>query len=190
MKTIILGITGKARCGKDTFANRLVEEHGFVKVSFAEPLKRMLLNALLKNPPPFDCILDETEWRGQLWDRRTQFTRWLLQFVGTEIVRENFDPNFWIHEAFAVLERTTGNRFVFPDVRFANEVEAIRKRNGRIVRLHRLSETADENRIEYGKTHASETELDLIPGIDHLRIKDGVQNVHDMADMYAAVLGL
>lgn len=36
----IIGITGQAGAGKDTAADRLVSDHGFVKVSLADPLKR------------------------------------------------------------------------------------------------------------------------------------------------------
>lgn len=37
----IIGITGYAGSGKDTVANILCKEHGFVKVAFADPLKRI-----------------------------------------------------------------------------------------------------------------------------------------------------
>ena len=36
----IIGISGKAGSGKDTVAEYLVEKHGYMKISFADPLKR------------------------------------------------------------------------------------------------------------------------------------------------------
>lgn len=36
----ILGITGQTRSGKDTVADHLVEKHGYVKISLADPIKR------------------------------------------------------------------------------------------------------------------------------------------------------
>lgn len=37
----IVGITGQAGSGKDTVADRFVEEHGYVKIALADPLKRL-----------------------------------------------------------------------------------------------------------------------------------------------------
>ncbi len=37
----VIGITGNAGAGKDSAADRLVAQHGFIKVSLADPLKRI-----------------------------------------------------------------------------------------------------------------------------------------------------
>ena len=37
MPAPLIGLTGYARSGKDTFAARLVERHGFTRASFADP---------------------------------------------------------------------------------------------------------------------------------------------------------
>ena len=40
---LVIGIAGPARCGKDTAADFIIEEHPqYVKASFADPLKDML----------------------------------------------------------------------------------------------------------------------------------------------------
>jgi hypothetical protein len=39
---ILICLTGAARSGKDSVADRLVERHGFAKISFAAPLKQAL----------------------------------------------------------------------------------------------------------------------------------------------------
>jgi len=39
--TVIIGMTGLAGSGKDTFAKQLIDEFGFVKRSFAAPLKKL-----------------------------------------------------------------------------------------------------------------------------------------------------
>ena len=39
---MIIGLSGYAQVGKDTVANYLVENYGFVKVSFADPIREAL----------------------------------------------------------------------------------------------------------------------------------------------------
>lgn len=38
---MIIGIAGRAGSGKDTVADLLVRDHRFVKIAFADPLKRI-----------------------------------------------------------------------------------------------------------------------------------------------------
>ena len=45
MATAILGLVGRKQSGKDTFAQRLVEEHGYTRLAFADPLKAVALAA-------------------------------------------------------------------------------------------------------------------------------------------------
>jgi len=40
----LIGLSGPKRSGKDTIAQMLVEERGFVKYSLATPIKQMLLD--------------------------------------------------------------------------------------------------------------------------------------------------
>ncbi len=39
MASHLIGISGRKRSGKDTLASRLISEHGFTRVAFADPLK-------------------------------------------------------------------------------------------------------------------------------------------------------
>lgn len=63
----IIGVTGQAGAGKDEVAGRLVQKHGFVQLSLADPMKRFGLNVF-----GFDVI--------QLW--------------GPSSARNHFDPGF------------------------------------------------------------------------------------------------
>ena len=38
---MIIALTGKKGCGKDTIANYLVEKYGFINYGFADPIKEV-----------------------------------------------------------------------------------------------------------------------------------------------------
>ena len=41
---MIIGISGSANCGKDTVANYIVKNYSFVKIAFADKIKRILMD--------------------------------------------------------------------------------------------------------------------------------------------------
>lgn len=160
----IIGVSGKKRSGKDTLAATLVENFGFARYAFADPLKELALdvNPLVYRgvvrPSGYDEI--QTAQADRLapvierigWERAKERpeVRRILQALGVG-VRE-LDEDFWV--------RTTMTRalaedqpVVITDVRFPNEVEAIRDAGGHIVRVTRPGMTHDD-------THISETALD------------------------------
>jgi hypothetical protein len=47
---VIIGISGQAGSGKDTVADYLVKEHGFVSIALADPMKRMLMEVFGFSP--------------------------------------------------------------------------------------------------------------------------------------------
>jgi hypothetical protein len=62
--------------------------------------------------------------------------REVLQFVGTEIFRKMYE-NVWV-DAFLRRVRKSGVNYAFvSDVRFSNEVEAIKATGGKVIRLTR-----------------------------------------------------
>lgn len=69
----LIGLSGAKRSGKDTLAQMLVNERGYVKYSFAEPIKRMLLDLdpFLDGPISLAQLLDkfDGDWDKALNDR-------------------------------------------------------------------------------------------------------------------------
>ena len=136
---MIIGLTGLAGCGKSTLANYLVEKHGFERLSFAGPLKKMIrtLNPILGitdneggeeygEVRAGDLQSPELGW-SEADIKESEFGpeyRRLLQVLGTNCIR-SVDDYFWVNAAGKQLESYTGN-YVFDDVRFPNEAEAIR----------------------------------------------------------------
>lgn len=133
---IVVGLTGKAGSGKSVVANHLVAEHGFTKVSFAGPLKRMLrtLDPVVSCQRPdalgyergdrLSVLLTHlTEAEIKTSDYGPEYRR-LLQVLGTDCIRA-VDEGFWVRAALAQLTDPDG-RYVFDDVRFPNEAQALK----------------------------------------------------------------
>jgi hypothetical protein len=140
---MILGVTGLIGSGKDTVADYLCTFHGFKRVSFAASLKdavsavfgwdRELLEGSTKS---------SREWREQKdtwWSERLNMEitpRWVLQYWGTEVLRNNFHKDIWVASVENKLRQSKDN-IVITDCRFINEVNAIKNVGGTTMRVVR-----------------------------------------------------
>lgn len=176
----IIGVSGKGRSGKTTVADYLQKTYGYAETSFAVPLKEACIRALVKNPPPALLELDEPGWRKLIYHTRTPFTRWLLQFIGTDIVRDEIDTEHWV-KAWTRENVGKQTKLVVPDVRFLNEVRAIRQLGGEIWRVVRTNGDPG-GVIEAGATHRSETEMDQIKPDYVLEAPSGINNLYRLVD--------
>jgi hypothetical protein len=133
-----IGLSGWAKSGKDTVANYLVENYGYKKLSFAEPMRESLLRLNPLVPYMQSEIRLATAVRHMGWEdlkRINPEVRELLQRFGTEVGREMFGQNFWVDLAISKIQ--PGDKVVFADVRYKNEADAIRNLGGPVVRVAR-----------------------------------------------------
>jgi len=117
----ILGFCGPIGSGKDEAAT-VAGEFGFNKAGFSDHLKETC-----KFLTGHDYTLRETkdsEVLPGVTGRR------VLEVIGTEAMR-TLNPNFWIYK---VLEKSD---IAICDVRFPNEVEAIQKAGGIVIKIIR-----------------------------------------------------
>lgn len=140
-KIKLIALSGKAKCGKDTFARALVEKFSYRQHSFAEPIYRML------NSLPYLEHL-----RSQMDDKEKESDngfygispRRMLQTLGTEWGRNQINQNLWIWLMEDKINRKIDvlrhGAFVISDLRFTNEAEWVRKQGGLVVRIHRNHE--------------------------------------------------
>lgn len=141
---MIIGICGFISSGKDTIADYLVNLHHFRRESFANSLKdavsyvfgwdRTMLEGRTKH---------SREWREQVdpwWAERLNMPnltpRWVLQYWGTEVCRKAFHDDIWIASLERKLLRSQDD-VVITDCRFPNEILAIRRAAGRVIRVIR-----------------------------------------------------
>jgi hypothetical protein len=197
---MIIGFCGFIGSGKDTAADYLVNFHEFRRDSFANTLKdavaavfgwdRVLLEGKTK---------EAREWREQVdtwWAERLNMPhltpRWILQWWGTEVCRTGFHDDMWIASLENKL-RKTADDIVISDVRFPNEIKAIRNAGGRIFWIQRgnlpewyniavranAGSQADQQLLKHMKIHASETAwvgTDFDGAIDN---NQGIQELYD-----------
>jgi len=141
---MIIGICGFIGSGKDTVADYLVNFHEFRRESFASTLKdavsaifgwdRILLEGRTK---------EAREWREQVdpwWSEKLGMPnltpRWILQYWGTEVCRRGFHDDIWIASLENKLRNSKDN-VVISDCRFPNEIDAIKRANGKIFWVQR-----------------------------------------------------
>lgn len=112
---MLIGISGLAGSGKDTVADFLVAEHKFVKVSFADPLKRICQDVFeftdeqLWGPSEKRNAPDPRFPRGKVLDEDTTrelflTPRYALQQLGTEWGRDCYGP-IWVEYAVRIHDK-------------------------------------------------------------------------------------
>lgn len=142
----IIAIAGFIGSGKDTAAEYLINNHNFTKLSFAGALKDCVSvvfgwdRVLLEGE-----TLESRQWREQIdpwWAKRLDMPnltpRWVLQYWGTEVCRISFHKDIWVAALENKLNNAVGN-IVITDARFSNELEAVKKLNGTLIRVERGS---------------------------------------------------
>jgi hypothetical protein len=89
--------------------------------------------------------LESRQWREQVdpwWAERLSIPRltprWILQQWGTEVCRVGFHRDIWVASLENKIRKSQGN-IVITDARFANELNAIKKLNGTLIRVERGS---------------------------------------------------
>lgn len=106
------------------------------------------------------CSYDE-DYEDQFYIRTFKMTpRKLLQLIGTECGRNIIHPNIWVNASMSGYSGESN--WIFTDVRFPNEADAIRNRGGILIRTKRFME------LETKAQHPSETALDNYTDWDYV----------------------
>jgi dephospho-CoA kinase len=140
---MVIGLYGKMQSGKSTVAKAMTKGFGFVELAFATALKDMLIKAKICN-------------YNEVYRDKTEYSREMLQKIGTDLVRNQIDYNFWCTEMSKSIKDMYVHglqKIVVSDIRFQNEYDLIKKTfHGAIVKIER--DTGIEN------DHISETLMD------------------------------
>jgi len=125
---MLIGICGKAGSGKDTIGDHLVKEYGFERIALADPIKRVVKDIfVLDDHTVYDRVAREQPLEN--WPDWT--VRKLLQYVGTELFRNNIDDAIWVKSLWLHVQSNPDKNYVVTDIRFPNELEFFEE-NGKL----------------------------------------------------------
>ena len=159
----IIGLAGRAGSGKTTVASMLCPKYGYDICAFSKALKDA---AKLIYGLTGDQLFGDARERV---DRRYGMTpRMILQRFGTEVCRE-IHPDTWV----MALERQLNDkhRYAIHDVRFPNEVEAIKRWGGVVWQV------VGRETLGVDSDHISERPFDVDVVIDNSGTKEELEAV-------------
>ena len=148
----IIGVAGWKAAGKDTIGKYFIDNHGYTKDSFAASLKDLVASVFCWDRELLEGATKESrEWRETpdgWWEEHLnwinhpgyklseRFTpRFALQYIGTQVFRENMDYNIWVS---SLKRRLLNNKkVVLTDVRFPNELQMVKDLGGILVWVKR-----------------------------------------------------
>jgi hypothetical protein len=135
-----VGIIGRARVGKDTAGQWLVDHRGYRRVAFADPLKAaaLKLDPVIEGSGDSWRLADTVEELG--WEAAKDAypeVRRILQELGAAI--RAIDPEFWLRAALAKVQEANeaGVPAVITDVRYPNEAASLRRAGFHLVYIDR-----------------------------------------------------
>lgn len=165
---MLIAVLGRKSSGKDTFANVLINEFGFTRYAFADPLKKGIQSFFnLSDEQLYDVRLKE-----EIDPRWGVSPRTLFQVIGTDIFQfsiKKFIPNLksdarnhWVilfkEWYLENLSKNPNFKVIISDARFLHEIEEIKNLGGQVIKITRFN-----NLINNNDMHQSENEIDSIP---------------------------
>lgn len=184
---LLVAFSGKAGCGKSTIASALVEDFGFVKVSIADELKRIVQKLYPEKVKGVD----------------KNVYRWVYQQFGDDTRR--IDKDVWLRQRRRfggdgidlflrlALQKVTQERTVIDDLRFKNEFFGLRRAGFILIRVERDPRLLTAAGYDPYDSHPSECDLDDLAeaGAFDLRVQnDGEYPFQKTLDYVVKFLGL
>ena len=178
--TKLIGITGRARSGKDSFAQGLVDE-GWSRLAFADPLKEV--TALVANEPV--ALYHDDRSKECTCPSLGVTRRVALQNVG-KAMRAAVGPTVWVDRVLRQWRDGGKHRCVITDVRYDNEAEAILAEGGTIILIDR-----PDNAALPGLAGQHESERGIDPRLIRITVyNDGtIEDLHVCAAHWSKDLG-
>lgn len=157
---MVVSICGYKQSGKDTIGKYLVDNFGFVRYAFADPIREVC-----------KIIFDWTdEYMREHKEKVDDFwgisPRYAMQWIGTEGFQyylpkdapqfaEEVGRTIWVKKFLRWHERTQNRRVVITDMRFHHEMDMLEEHLGNDV----ISIRVNRDSVEPNDPHASEQDI-------------------------------
>jgi hypothetical protein len=140
----LVAFVGFVSCGKDTVADCLLARGGYTTLAFADSIKDCLSSIFCWDRDMIEGKTKESRaWREMVdpwWAAKLGMPnfspRWAMTNFGTDVMREHFNPQIWILNTRRRAEQTDAH-IIIKDVRFVNEIDAVRSWGGQVKRIRR-----------------------------------------------------
>lgn len=144
---MIISLCGLIGSGKDTVASDLINLAKFKKFSFAGSLKNTASaifswdRDLLEGATEESRVWRETvdEWWANKLGIPNLTPRWVLQYLGTDVLRTHFHEDIWLASLEKQLENAKiwTRNIIVTDCRFKNELELLSGMGAHMIRVKR-----------------------------------------------------
>lgn len=177
-----IAISGKANSGKNTIAELIGQRFGYAfrVFAFADPMKKMIMAMLPQTDT--DILWGPSHLRMTQIPNSTLTYRHLLLDIGK--LGRGYDPNIWVNATIHMVReyvedkpheiRADNQRIaLIADVRFKNELKAVREDGFLIIRVVRPNAFSTTT-----STDISEVDLDDVPNseFDVILANDGTMD--------------
>jgi hypothetical protein len=177
-KPIVFILSGKAHSGKDTFfsfietviqnKNIPYEKSSFAK--FLKILSKQWIETFYGLDLPYhffdDSVEKEREYPNFLFRNSPLKIRNVLQYIGTDIFRNQINPIFWVEQLYKrEIQHSQSKLFFITDCRFPNEIEYLKSQglNVYILKIVRNTRENHDDISSMNKQHSSEQFFNDIP---------------------------
>ena len=162
---MIIALSGWKQSGKDTLAERLILEQGYVRLSFADTLKEMVSKTYdiplewchsndkketplsqypVRTQDAFGEVLHDFMWgeyRKDQDDTLCHTPRSLLILEGS--VKRSVTSDFWVKTVVSIIKANPNNNYVITDVRYRSEMKQLKEEFDDQVKSIRVNRFAD-----------------------------------------------
>lgn len=152
MKPKAILLIGKARSGKDTFAEIAKKNYDVTRYAYADNLKKVC--ATIMGVP----VSRFYENKFEMNDDWGMTYREVLQLLGTDALRNHFREDIWVKSLYSTVQSETNfeKDIIITDCRFENEIDIMREKFD-VVTVQIFRPDTDAGDVKGGVTgHVSE----------------------------------